>query len=42
MVGSQIGDTYPMMEGGGASSGFGIAAARIVIRNAAAELQGAK
>jgi fumarate reductase flavoprotein subunit len=37
MVGSTIGDTYPM---GGTSSGFGAAAARVVMENAAKELRG--
>jgi predicted oxidoreductase len=42
MVGSQVGETYPMGIQGGTSTGFGMAAARIIIRNAAAELKGGK
>jgi fumarate reductase flavoprotein subunit len=39
MLGSQVGDTYPMMKGGGTSSGFGISASLTIVENIAKELK---
>ena len=39
LVGSQSGETYPMEVQAGASTGFGMSAGRIIVRNIAAELR---
>jgi fumarate reductase flavoprotein subunit len=39
LIGAQVGDTYPMLVQGGTSSGFGVAASRVIIANIAKELK---
>jgi fumarate reductase flavoprotein subunit len=37
LIGSMVGDTYPMHAAGGTSCGFGVAASRVIVQNIAAQ-----